>query len=70
MPRVIEQNIFRLEISVNNVESMQTFEGAKKFGGVESGSIDIKPLFSLKMVEQFSPVDKRKNKIEFLRGLK
>lgn len=70
MTRVVEQNVFRLEISVDNVESMQTLEGAKKFGCVESGSIDIEPLLSLKMVEQFSPIHKRKNKVEFFRRLK
>ena len=70
MTRVIQQDIFGLEISVDHVESMQTFEGAKKFGCVEAGSINIEPLLSLKMVEQFSPIHKRKNKVEFFRRLK
>ena len=33
---VVQQNIFRLEVSIDDVEPMQTFEGAKEFGRIES----------------------------------
>lgn len=43
---------------------MQTFKGAKELGSVESGSIDIKALLSLKMMEKLSAIDKGQDKIE------
>lgn len=63
MPGIIQKNVFRLEISIDHVESMQTFEGAKKLGCVESRSVNIESLFSLKMMEQFSAVDESQDKV-------
>jgi hypothetical protein len=69
MSSVIEKNVLRLEISVNNLESVQTLESAQQLCGVETGSVDVESLFSLQVVEQLSTVHKCQNKIQLLRRL-
>lgn len=66
MPGVIEKNVLRLKISVDNLEAVQTLESAQQLCGVETGSVDIKPLFPLQMVEQLSAVHKRQYEVQLL----
>ena len=67
MPGVIEKNILRLEIAVDDLEAVQTLESAQQLCGVETGSVDIKSLFPLQMVEQLSAVHKCQHEVQLLR---
>lgn len=65
MPRIVKEDIFWLQITVNHIETVQALESAKELGRVESCSIDIKALFSLKVMEELSTVDERQDEVEF-----
>lgn len=69
MSSVIEKNVLRLEISVDNLEAVQTLESAQQLCGVETGSVDIKSLLPLQMVEQLSAVHKRQHEVQLFRRL-
>lgn len=69
MACVIKQNVLRLQVSVNDVEAVQTLECAQKFSCVESRSVDIESLLLLQVVEQFSSIDKCEDKVKLLRRL-
>jgi hypothetical protein len=66
MPSVIKKNILWLQVAINNIESVKTFQRTQQLCSVEASSIDIKSLFFLEMMEQLSSIDKRKNQIKFL----
>lgn len=66
MPGVIEKNVLRLKISVDNLKAVQTLESAQQLCGIETGSVDIKSLFPLQMVEQLSAVHKRQYEVQLL----
>lgn len=66
MPGVIKKNVLRLKISVDNLEAVQTLESAQQLCGVETGSVDIKSLLPLQMVEQLSAVHKRQHEVQLL----
>lgn len=70
MTRVIKQDILRLQIAINDVESVQAFQGTEQLGRVESRPIDIEALLSLQMMEELSSVDEGKDEIEFFGRLK
>lgn len=63
MTGIIKQDVLRFEIAVDNLESVKAFKRAKKLGGVETSSVDIKSLLSLEMVEKLSTVHKGENQI-------
>lgn len=67
MASVVQQNILWLQVPVDHLKAMETLERAEQFGSVKAGSVDIKALFSLEMVEQLATVDKCKNKIQLFR---
>lgn len=69
MARVVEQDILGFEVAIDHLKSVQALQSAKQFCGVEASSVDIEALLPLEMVEQFTAVDKGKNKIELLRRL-
>lgn len=64
---IIEKNVLGLEISVDDLESVQTLESAQQLCGVETGSVDIESLFPLQMVEQLSTVHKCQHEVQLLR---
>ncbi len=54
MAGVIEENVLGLEITVDDVETVETFEGAEKFGRVETSPIDVEPLFAIPPAPEIS----------------
>jgi len=44
---VIEENVLRLEITVDDLETMKTFKCAQELRRVEAGTVDIESLLSL-----------------------
>ena len=44
---VIEQDILGFKVAVDDIESVQAFQGAEKFSSVKPCSVDIKALFFL-----------------------
>ena len=67
---VVEENVFWLQITVNDVEAVQTLESAEKLGRVKAGAIDVESLLLLQVMEEFATVDKRKDQVELFRRLK
>jgi len=63
---IVEQDIFWLEIAVDDVEAVQALEGAQQLSRVETTAVDIETLFPLQMMEQLAAVDKSKNEVELL----
>lgn len=64
MASVVQQNILWLQVPVDHLEAMKTLERTEQFGSVEAGSVDIKALFSLEVVEQLATIDKCKDKVQ------
>lgn len=56
---VIEQNILWLQVTVDDIETVKTFQSTEKFSSIKSGSVDIKTLLLLEMVEKLATIDKR-----------
>ena len=69
MALVVKQDILGLEISVDDAESVQTFQRAEQLCRVETRAVNVESVFFLQMVEQFASVDKGENKVELLRRL-
>ena len=69
MPCVIEKNVLRLEIAIDDLEPVQTLESAQQLCGIETGSVDIKSLFPLQMMEQLATVHKCQHEVQLLRRL-
>ena len=63
---VIQENVLGLQISVDDLKSMQALESAEQLCGVEAGSVNIESLFSLQMVEQLSSVHKCEDEVQLL----
>jgi hypothetical protein len=57
MARVVEKNVLGLQITVNNVEAVQTLQCAEKLSGIESRTVDVEALLFLQVVEQLASVD-------------
>lgn len=69
MAGIIEKNVFRFQVTVNNVETVQTLKRTQQLRGIETGSIDIESLFFLQMVEQLTTIDEGQDEVQFFRGL-
>lgn len=67
MSAVVEKDVLGLEVTINNLESVQTFQGTEQLCGVETRAVDIETLFSLKMMEQLTTVDESQDKVQLLR---
>ena len=61
MTGVIQEDIFRLQIAVNDVEAMKTFQGAEKLGCIEARPVDVESLLPLQVVEELSAVHECKH---------
>jgi hypothetical protein len=55
--RVVQQNVFRLQVSIDDVELVQMVQGAKQLGRVEPRAIFGEPAFALQVVEELATVD-------------
>ena len=64
MTSVIKENVLRLQITINDIEPMETFESTQELGGIETCPIDIEPLLFLQVVEQLATIDKCKYEVE------
>lgn len=63
---VIEQNVLGLQITVNDIESVQALQCAKQLSGIESCAVDVESLLFLQVVEQLASVDKGQHKVQLL----
>lgn len=63
MTSVVKKNVLRFQVAVNDLETMQALKRAEQLGGIETGTVDIESLLSLKVMEQLSTVHKRQDKI-------
>lgn len=48
---IVKQDVFRLQIAVDDVETVQTFQSTHELSCIESCPVDVKPLLFLQMVE-------------------
>lgn len=65
--RIVKKNVFGLQVSVDDIETVQTLQSAKQLSRVKSRSIDVETLLFLQVMKQLATVDKGKHKIELLR---
>eukprot|EP00038_Savillea_parva_P007800 m.172616 g.172616 ORF g.172616 m.172616 type:complete len:312 (-) comp13561_c0_seq1:333-1268(-) len=65
---VVNQHVFRLEITENNVEIVQVFKGQDRLSGKEFRLFCSEPptLLFLNVCEHFTPIDKLEHKVETL----
>jgi hypothetical protein len=63
---IVKKDILGLEITVDNLETVQALERTQQLGGVEPGAVNVKSLLSLQVVEQLSTIDKCENKVQLL----
>jgi hypothetical protein len=68
--RVIQEDILRLQIPINDVESMKAFESTQELSRVKSSAIDLEFLLFLQMVEQLTAVDECLDKVKLFKRLK
>ena len=66
VPGIIEKNVLRLQITIDDIETMQTLQGAQKFCSVESSTINVETLFLLQVMEEFTAVHKGENEVKLL----
>jgi hypothetical protein len=63
---VVQQDVLRLQVAVDDIETVQALESAQKLGGVETSSVNLELALPLKMVEQLSSVHERQDKVQLL----
>lgn len=66
---VIKKNILGLQVTVNNLETVQAFKRTQQLCSVEPSAVNVKALFSLQVVEQLSAVDECENQVQLFRRL-
>lgn len=69
VPGIIQQDILRLQVTINNIEPVKMFQRAKQLGGVEPAPVLVKLSFPLQMVEEFSAIHETHHKVQFVGGL-
>ena len=57
MTSVVKQDVLRLEIPIDDVESMKVLECTEELCRIESTPVLVKLAFSLEVIEEFSTVD-------------
>jgi len=66
---VVDEDVLRLEIAVDDAEAVQALECAEQFGGVEAGAVDVEALLFLQMVEKLATVYESEHQVKLLRRL-
>ena len=66
---VVKKNVLWFQVTVDDVETVQTLQRAKQLSSVESGTVDVETLLFLQVVEQLASVDKGQNQVELFRRL-
>jgi hypothetical protein len=69
MPFGVEEDVFRLEVPVDDAVLMQALEGQQNLCGIKSSSVFREPLFSPEVIEELAAVQKVNDEIQLLRGL-
>lgn len=64
MTGIVKKDVLGLEVTVDDLESMQTLERTQQLRSIESSAVDVEALLSLQMVEQFPAVHKCQNKVK------
>lgn len=54
---VIDENVLRLQVAVDDTESVQALESTQELCSVETRSVDVEALLLLEMVEELAAVD-------------
>lgn len=63
---VVQKDILRLEITVDDLETMQALQRTEQLGSIETGPVDIEALLALKVMEQLTAVDESKDEVQLL----
>ena len=66
MASVVEKNILRLQVAVDDVKPVQTFKSTQELSSVKPGTVDVESLLFLQMVKEFATIDESQYQIEFL----
>lgn len=66
---VIEQDVLGFQVSVDDIEPVETLQRTEELGCIEPGSVDVESLLLLQVVEQFASIDKGEDEIKFFRRL-
>lgn len=61
---VIEQNILWLQVTVDDVETVQALQCTEQLRSVETGSVNIEPLLLLKVMEKLSTIDEGQDQVQ------
>ena len=69
MPGIIQQDILRFQVAIDDVEPVKVFQRAKQLRGVEPAPILIELAFPLQMVEEFSAIHETHHEVQFVGGL-
>ena len=63
---LVQQNVLRLQISVDNVQTVEVAEGGDDLGEVEDGSVEVESSIAAKIREEFPATNEWSNKIEMM----
>ena len=69
VPGIIQQDILRLQVSINDIEPVKVFQRAKQLRGVEPAPVLVKLSFPLQMVEELSAIHETHHEVQFVGGL-
>lgn len=56
MASVIQKDILRLQVTVDDVKHVQVLQGAQQFSGVESASVLVESTLALQVIEQLPSI--------------
>ena len=63
MSSIVKKDVLGFQVAVDDLEAMQALEGAEQLGSIETSTINVESLFSLKVMEQLSTIHKSQNKV-------
>jgi hypothetical protein len=63
MSCVIEKDVFRFQVTVDDLEAVQALECAEQFSCIETRSVDVESLLSLKVMEELPAVHERQDEV-------
>lgn len=67
---VVDEDVFGLEVAVDDVELVQVLERAEQLGGVEPAALLVEAALTLEVVEELATVDERQAQVQLLGTLK
>jgi hypothetical protein len=63
MSSVVKKDVLGFQVAVDDLEAMQALEGAEQLGSIETSTVNVESLLSLKVMEQLSTIHKSQNKV-------